>query len=134
MAIITTHLLASVLTPLVEVAAHILRRSVTFAATGIANGDNVQLLTIGRNCRLFNSFLVTSATLGAGATLQLQRNRGGTRVNLTAATTAGGASVVNGDTIGPVDLQSGDIIEALVGGANVAASATVSVDLLVQSA
>lgn len=138
MAILTTYLLASTVTPQLDVGAYIntqKRNLNNLAANGSAypqNGDNVQVLTIQRNARLLNSHVVAKATLGAGATVKLQRNRAGARVDLTVATTAGGASVVNSATIGPLDLLAGDIIELLVGGANVSAAADVEIDLLLQ--
>jgi hypothetical protein len=132
MAVITSLLLASTLTRQHEVGLYNLNRTVDVPATGIANGDNVQLLTIGQGARLVGAHVKTSATLGAGATLQLQRNRGGVRTNISAATAAGAAGYANGNAIGPVDLQRGDIIEALVGGAGITSAATVEVDLQLQ--
>jgi hypothetical protein len=132
MATVSKHLLASTLTPIVDVSTYHLTRKVALASGDASNGDNIQLATILRGGRLFTSHLRTSGTLGAGATLKLQRNRGGTRVDLTGATTAGGASYVNGSAIGPLDVQAGDIIEALVGGANIAAAADIEVDLSLQ--
>jgi hypothetical protein len=63
---------------------------------------------------------------------EAQKNSGGTRTDLTIATTAGGASYVTSATIGPVDVIAGDIIELLVGGANISAAAAVEVDITLQ--
>ena len=106
----------------------------TLAATGIANGDNVQMITIPHPMRLINTHLAQRATLGASATVKVQLNRSGARSDLTTATTAGGASIVSGATIGAVDLLAGDIIELLSGGANVTSAAAVELDLICQRA
>lgn len=138
MAVLTFYLLPSVITPQLDVGLYCNTQKRTIdnsAANGgayPANGDNIQLFTIQRNCRMLEADLKTLATLGATATVKLQRNRSGTRIDLTGATTAGGASVVNSTTIGNVDLLAGDIIELLVGGANISAAAGVEVDLLLQ--
>jgi hypothetical protein len=50
----------------------------------------------------------------------------------TIATTAGGPSLVTGATIGPQDILAGDIIQLLVGGANVGAAAAIEVDVRLQ--
>ena len=132
MATITSLLLASTLTPLVEVALYDLKRSFAFTNGLAAQNDYIQLFNIIRNGRLLNSHLRTSGTLGASAVLTLYRNRGGVRTAITAGTTAGAASYVSGAAIGPLDVQAGDIIEAQVTGAAVGAAATVEVDLILQ--
>lgn len=133
MANVTTLLRSSLLNKIVEVAAFLWNG--TFALTnGIAaNGDRIQLFTVTRNMRVIHSILNVDATLGAGATLKLQRDRSGVYVDLTVATTAGAASIVTGITLGAIDLAEGDIVTALVGGANITAAANANVDLLVQS-
>lgn len=132
MADVKTYLLASTLTPMIDVGAYMVTQKLTIASGAANNADSIQLLTIQRAARLGSSHLRTLATLGASATVKLQRNRAGVRVDLTTATTAGGASLVNSSTIGPVDLQAGDVIELLVGGANITGAAGVEVDLLLQ--
>jgi hypothetical protein len=113
----------------------VITKKAALPASGISNGDNVQLFTvpIGVNYRLTGAVLRHDATLGAGATLQLQVNRGGTRTSLSAASTAGAASHASsaGQAAVPFDLVGGDIIEALVGGANISGAANLSVDLTV---
>ncbi|HEV2078702.1 MAG TPA: hypothetical protein VGR19_02230 [Allosphingosinicella sp.] len=132
MAIIASLLVSSVLTPMVDVSTYDLRGSFNLTNGLAAAGDNIQCFTIQRNGRLHGAHLKALASLGVGTTLQLQRNRGGVRINLTAATTAGAASYVNSNAIGPVDVLAGDIIEILVGGANITAASAVEVDLLLQ--
>lgn len=132
MADVKTYLLASTVTPMLDVGTYMLTLKPAIANAAAANGDSIQLATIQRNCRMGSAHLRALATLGAAATVKLQRNRGGVRIDLTVATTAAGASLVNSSTIGPVDLQGGDIIELLVGGGNIAAAAGVEVDLLLQ--
>ncbi|MCR5870673.1 MULTISPECIES: hypothetical protein [unclassified Sphingomonas] len=113
----------------------VISKSVTLAADAADNADTIEIFTVpvGENFRLFDASLKVGGTLGASCTVQLRANRGGTRTVLTAATTAGGASKVTGaaQTTVPFDLASGDIIELLVGGADIAASAAVEVDLKV---
>lgn len=132
MAVITTYLLANTVTPQLDVGLYVNTQKRTIASPFPANTDNVQIFTIQRNCRMLSAHLRVGATLGTGATIQLQRNRGGTRVNLTAATTAAAAGVVTSVAIGPLDLQAGDIIELLVGGADITASAAVEIDMALQ--
>jgi hypothetical protein len=110
------------------VGAFILTKKFVDASAGTAaNGDSIQLITINRELpddgRRISS---TDATLGASCTLQLRRRiPAAARTDLIrSATTAGAASVVpTAATIGCVDLAAGDIIEALVGGANITAAA-----------
>lgn len=132
MANVTTYLQSSLLNKLVEVAAYVFTRKETIANAGALNGDRIQLATITRDARMLSAHLRAVATLGAGCTLKLQRDRAGVYVDLTVATTAGGASLVTSATTGPVDLKVGDVISALVGGADVGAAAAIEVDLLLQ--
>jgi hypothetical protein len=135
MADITKHLLASTLTPQHEVQAYTVTLKRSLAANDAAQDDSIQLMTIGQNARINGActFLKTSATLGASATAKLQRNRDGTRVDLTIATTAGSAGIVSGVTKGCLDLLAGDIIEVLIAGAGQSAAADIEVDMLLQS-
>lgn len=132
MATNTTYLTSSTLTPGAPTGAGVITKKFTLAS-GPASGDNIQLLSLGRSCRGVASHVKVAGTLGASCTIKLQKNTGGTRTDLTAATTAGGASVVNGSTIGSVDFASGDIIELVVGGASVGTGAAVEVDLVVDT-
>ncbi len=132
MPVVNTYALPATQTPEIHAGAFTITRVLPIASGAASNADNITVLTIGRNARLTMAFLRNSATLGASCTLKMQRNRGGTRTDLTVATTAGSASVVSGITLGPVDLLAGDIIELLVGGANIGAAASVEVDLLLQ--
>lgn len=132
MATVTTYLTSSLLTPGQDVGAGILTKKLTLAA-GPASGDNIQLFTVSRNCRMSAAHLRVAGTLGASCTIKLQKNTGGTRSDLTIATTAAGASVVSSATIGCIDLVAGDIIELLVGGASVGTGAAVEVDLVIDS-
>ena len=133
MARIATLLLASTVTPLLDVGLYNLNRTVNVPAAGIANTDHVPLLTIGRNGRIVGAFMNVAATLGAGATVTLALYRNNVLVrNLTGASTAAAASVVNGSALGPVDALAGDEIVLVVGGANITAAAAVSVDVQLQ--
>lgn len=110
-----------------------IQKVLAFSSTQAGNGDQVNVLEVppGAKKRLTRATLRTSGTLGAGCTVQLRVNRGGSFTVLTAATTAASASKVSDAAQAgvPFDLQGGDIIELLVGGADVAAAATVTVDL-----
>lgn len=131
MAVLSTILLAARFVRVVDVGEFSIDAKPVLPAAN--NGDNIQLFTAPCDMRLNTSHLKVPNTLGASATLKMQRNRGGTRVDMTATTTAATAGVVNGSTIGPMDLQAGDIIELLVGGGALT-SGTVEYDLLVRRA
>lgn len=126
----TNHLRKSTLNRQLPVGAYIDSIAVAIAATDGANGDRIQLATITRNSRLATAFMAVDATLGAGCTLKLQRDRAGVYTDLTIATTAAGASIVSNATKGCFDLLEGDVISALVGGADIAAAAGLTVDLV----
>lgn len=114
-----------------------LSRTVTLPSSGISNGDAVQLWQVpyGSKLRLYDAVLNVAATLGASATLQARVNRGGVYTAITAASTAGGASKTTGaaQTGIPMNLLGGDVVELLVGGANITASASVSLDVLLNT-
>lgn len=134
MAVLSNFLKPAKLVTVQDVGLFDLITRVTFPATGIGNGDNVQLLTVPCNLRLTSAILGVLATLGASATVKLQLNRGGVRSDLTVATTAGGPSLGTSNSIGPKDLLTGDIIEILTAGAAPSASADIVVDMIVQRA
>lgn len=92
------------------------------AADGILNGDNIDLFTPPAGAIFSGIQFGHSATLGAAATIQLRLGA----LALTAATTQGGASRVQQNaSVAPADgVQK---LNALVGGANIAASATIEV-------
>lgn len=98
-----------------------------------AAGDSITLFTAPHDIRLYGAHLRQPANVGAGVTLKLQRNRAGTRVDLTTATTAATAGVVSGGGLVPIDLLAGDTVEVLVtGGAN--AAVAIEYDLLCRRA
>ena len=134
MARIVALLLASTVTPMVDVSVYNLNVRPALTAGIANNGDQIEVATILRDGRMTAADLRAVASLGAGATVQLQRYRASdnSTVNLTAATVAGGASYVNSNAIGPVDLKAGDVIQLLVGGANITAASVVEVDLRLQ--
>jgi hypothetical protein len=132
MAVVTTFLTASTAQPILDTGLYCVTKKFTAPATGANNADNLQLIPILRAGRLVTTHLNVKGTLGASATVKAQKNSGGTRTDLTIATTAGGASLVTSATIGPVDVIAGDIIELLVGGANISAAAAVELDITLQ--
>jgi hypothetical protein len=104
-----------------------------FSATIADDADTVALITIEHGMRLFDCSLAVSATLGASCTATLRKLTGETATALTAKTTAGAASVVR-MSAAPLDLVAGDVIQVLIDDADVAAAATVTVDLVCQRA
>lgn len=88
-----------------------------------AAGDSITLFTMPHDARALSAHLRVPADLGASVVCKLQRNRGGTRTDLTVATTAAQAGVVNSAGVLPVDLLAGDTVEVLVSGAVNAAKA-----------
>lgn len=110
-----------------------IQKVLAFSSSQAANGDQVNVMAIpaGAKKRLTRAVVRTSGTLGASATLQLRLNRDSSYTVLTAATGAGAASKVTDVAQAgvPIDLEGGDIIELLVGGADIAAAADVTVDL-----
>lgn len=98
-----------------------------------AAGDSITLFTVPHDIRLYGAHLRQAANVGAGVTLKLQRNRGGARVDLTAATVAAAAGVVSGGGLVPIDLIAGDTVEVLVSG-GVNAAVAIEYDLLCRRA
>lgn len=94
------------------------------------NADTIDVMAIApsQKVRLVSASVRTSATLGASATVQLRA----AGVAVTTATAAGAASKVDSDSDAdvPKDLDGGDLIDLLVGGANITAPADITVDLL----
>jgi len=131
MAIVTSLLDATVPQTSRQIAT--LTKTVTFPASGIGNGDNVQVFTFpsGQNRRLLEVLVTAQGSLGASATIKAQLNRAGVRTDISTATTAGAFSQGTSYTIAavPYDVLPGDIVELLVAGAAVTASAVVTVDL-----
>lgn len=128
MANITSFLTPATRVRTVDVGQFTITKSADIANGGALNADAIQLLTIPCNMRVTDAIQAVSATLGAGCTVQLRVNRSGVFTALVAASTAAAASV-NRMNAAPMDLQTGDILELLVGGANVGAAANVTVDL-----
>lgn len=96
-------------------------------------GDSITLFTAPCDMRLYGAHLRQGAGVGAGVTLKLQKNSGGTRTDLTASTTAATAGVVSGSGLVPIDLKAGDTVEVLVSGGQNAA-VQIEYDLLVRRA
>lgn len=128
MANVTTYLTPATRVRTVDVGQFTITKSVDIPNAGANNGDAIQLLTLPCDMRLTDAIQAISATLGAGCTVQLRVNRGGAFTPLTAASTAAAAGN-NRMNAAPMFLLAGDIIELLVGGANVGAAANVTVDL-----
>lgn len=134
MADVNTLIKPKVLNRLAEVYAFLQTYAFALVSGIAANGDRIRLIQITRAQRVVTAFLNVSATLGAGATVQLQRDRAGVYTSMTVATTAGAASLVSNATLGPIDLAVDDYVVLLVGGANITAAATATLDLLGQTA
>jgi hypothetical protein len=86
-----------------------------------AAGDSITLFTMVHAGRIMGATLKVPNTVGAAVTLKLQKNSGGTRTDLTVATTAATAGVVTGVTLLPVDFLAGDTVEILTAGGTNAA-------------
>ncbi len=97
------------------------------------NADRIVLFTAPHGIRVSSVHLKVPATLGANATLKVQKNSGGVYTDASATTTAATAGVVTGATTGPFDLAAGDSIELLVGGGALT-SGQVEYDILCQHA
>lgn len=106
-------------------------------ASGISNADNIEVhgFMPGIKGIIHRVKVRQGATLGASATILAQINNAGTRTALTAATAAGSANNVDsdGNANAPFALSGGEVLELLVGGANISAAATVTVDLYVSA-
>src|SRR5689334_17905819 len=104
-------LLASTITPILDVGMYNLNTKVTLPASGISNGDYVPVVTVQRNGRIVGAKMNVSATLGAGAVVTLAVYRAGVLVqNITASTTAGAGSIVNGAALANLPVLAGDEI------------------------
>lgn len=125
-------------TPIVNTGVQVISKSQAWTNAIANSGDQVNVLTFrpGFKGKIVGCVVRTSATLGAGCTIQARVNRSAAYTALSAATTAGAASKADDSAQAgvPFDAVGGDIIELLVGGANVTAGATVTVDLLIAGA
>lgn len=110
-----------------------IQKVLSFSSSQADNGDQVNVLQVppGAKKRLTRAVVRTSGTLGASCTVQLRVNRDSSYTVLTAATAAGAASKVTDVAQAgvPFDLEGGDIVELLIGGADVTAAADVTVDM-----
>lgn len=102
----------------------------SISATEADNGDTITLLEFQRDGVLVGARFSVSGTLGASATVRGRINDGSSPVNITAATTAGGADVEPLSAPGIFRFNAGDKLELLVGGADISAAADLQVDLL----
>jgi hypothetical protein len=132
MAIITSLAKAATTRPVLDVGPYGLKDSFALTATISDNADVIELFSFPRAGTVYTANLAISATLGASATMKLVVGDGTTNVDLTTATTAGGASKVNGTTVGPISFAAGAKVYLLNGGADVSAAATATTHLLVQ--
>lgn len=130
MADVTTKLTDSTRTPGQDVGAFNICKKFAVVSGTAAQNDYVQLLTFGRATRVVANRMRVDATLGASCVATLFRNSGGVHTQIGAATTAGGASVVDSAAQGAFDFAVGDILEVKVTGAGITASANFEVDVL----
>jgi hypothetical protein len=132
----TFHLIPSTQNRVVDVGAFIMRNTIATLASGTAarpqaNGDYIRLFTISAPLMLAAAIVGVSGTLGTSCTVQLFRNRAGTRVAITAASTAAAANRLI-MTAQPIDLAVDDVIELAIAGAAITAVATIDTMLTVQ--
>lgn len=132
MATNSLYAIPAVLTPGLDVGPSVLTIKQTLATTApVQSGDLILLATFPKAGRAFGAYLNVKATLGTSCTLKLSVGDGSSNVDLTGATTAGAASKVNGNTIGPIDFAAGANLYATIGGAAITAGAAIEVDVLV---
>jgi hypothetical protein len=122
MAEITTQKITNALRPQREEGRVILVEK-SFSLSAGNNADTITIAELAEKERVIGCFLDVSGTLGASCTLQARAS--GTAI--TSATTAAAASVVHMDKYPPAAAAAGDKLDILIGGANVAATATVKV-------
>lgn len=119
--------------PQADIGVRHVKKTISVVNGSANNGDQINVFGFAPDFkgRLIYAVLRTSATLGASATVQLRLNRSGVYTVLTAATTAGAASKATDVAQAgvPMDVQGGDILELLVGGANITAAADITVDV-----
>ena len=118
--------------PQVSGAVSHLQKVISVANGDASNGDNIEVLTFQNLGVVHRVSVRTSASLGASATVAAQHFDGNsTHTALTGATTAGAASKVDSDSNAnvPINVKAGDKLELNVGGANITATATITVDL-----
>jgi hypothetical protein len=102
-----------------------IKHSIAVSNGYAASGDDIVFFKAPCAMRICDASLNASASLGTSATAQLKA--GSTAI--TAATTAGGADFEKMN-VAPVDVAAGDAIQVRIGGANVTASATLSVHIV----
>lgn len=98
-----------------------------------ASADRIVLFTFPHAVRMSAAHLKVPATLGASATVKLQKNSSGTYTDITAISTAATAGSISSSAIGPIDFAAGDTVEVLVGGGALTAG-QVEYDILCQHA
>lgn len=99
-----------------------IKHTIAVASGYAASGDDIIFFRAPCAMRIVDVAFNQSASLGASATAQLKA--GATAI--TAATTAGGADLER-MSVFPVDVAAGDPIQVRIAGANITASATLSV-------
>lgn len=130
MAKITTLATPATLTPGLDVGPSWLKKKIAVDSTTADSGDVIELLTFQKAGTIHLAHIEASATLGAGCTVKLAVGDGDTNVDVTAATTAAQASKVFGSN--PVEFAAGAKLYAVVGGADIAASANITARVQVQ--
>jgi ethanolamine utilization microcompartment shell protein EutL len=121
MAEITTYALSDVLVPqLEEGKITFIEKEFSLAAGN--NGDTITIVDDGVSRRVVDCYLSVSGTLGAACTLAARHNS----TAVTGTTTAAAASVVRQSSNYPPAASTGKL-DLVIGGANVAATATVKV-------
>lgn len=98
----------------------------TTAASGeAAQNDRIALGYLPANCILEDGDISHDGTLGASCTITLQLENGATDIDLTAASTAGGASRVRMTAHPVASTPTHRVVYALVEGAAIAAVANI---------
>lgn len=87
----------------------------------VSQDDHVNVVVIPRGYVVADGYVAHSATLGASATATLRRGT----TDLTAASTAGGASMVRKSIIDTASIDSDDWLNVLIEGADIDATDTI---------
>lgn len=102
-------------------------------ATTADNGQTIAVLDVPHGLRVLDAKMHVSKTLGVGATIKLQHydTSAASASDITAATAAGAAGL-EPMTRAPFDMDAGDQVIILVGGADFSADGVITVDLVAQ--
>jgi hypothetical protein len=103
------------------------KKTFTLPSSGVSNADTVSLITLPDGLKVIDAWANVKATLGTSCTVQLMY---GSTALATASTAT--AATISRMTGVPFDTDGSDILNLLVGGANITASADVDIHIIAQ--